>query len=77
MSNNIEELNRQIIKSRVVNTSSAQSWSPKIVINESVKDAVVKHRAFFGITHKIAIMRSLVKTRPFVTTVYPPGYKCE
>ncbi|MBK6986832.1 MAG: hypothetical protein IPI10_15590 [Bacteroidetes bacterium] len=43
----------------------------QIMIFEDFK----KLRAVFGTPHRFAYLRSLVRTRPNVRSVYPPGWK--
>jgi hypothetical protein len=38
---------------------------------------ILRLREIFGAPHRIAYLRSLVRTRRYTRTVYPPGWKKE
>jgi hypothetical protein len=73
---NIEDLNSFLIKSKSPDLKLTNTYlSSNFHINEDLLKDVINHRKIFGISHKISILKSLVKTKKFVKTIYPNGQK--
>ena len=50
-------------------------FQPKDEKQLSIFEDFKKLRAVFGTPHRFGYLRSLVRTRPHVRSVYPPGWK--
>jgi hypothetical protein len=48
---------------------------PKDEYQKSLLEDFRRLRAIFGIPHKIAYIRAVVRTRRYTRSVYPPGWK--
>ena len=65
MKKDIEEMNRELIKNRIIPISESNPLSTSH-INEEILNSIISHRRINGITPDFRIKRSLVKTKPFV-----------
>ncbi|HRH66089.1 MAG TPA: hypothetical protein PLU53_07315 [Bacteroidia bacterium] len=52
-----------------------QEFLPKDDHQVNLFEDFKRLRSLFGTPHKFAYLRSLVRTRKFTRTVYPPGWR--